>query len=174
MCALVLCLGGGLYCVLKTPKTVPIEADLPEGVKTPTSPVSETGRITPKRVLEMPGGATYAWMHDVRRPVHPLDMEIAMETILQAQYWQQPNQPPALPPAPLTAPPGSQQSLSCIALDEMFAGADPPLVNAYRRPPIPETVVQVDDDPSFRVWVQHVPVEGTSMVQHFDAQGSSP
>lgn len=84
-----------------------------------------------------------------------MDLDLmTMDTLLSPQHWQ-PSQPPTLPSAPIMAPHGYQQSLSFIALDEMFAGTNPPMMTAYRRPPAPDTVVQVEDDPSFRVWVQH-------------------
>lgn len=163
MCALVLFSGAGLYCFLKTPKTAPIEVEPSAGAKSPKSPLSMSptspispGRIPPQRVpVDMPQGASYAWMNEARRPIHPMDLDLmTMDTLLSPQHWQ-PSQPPTLPSAPIMAPHGYQQSLSFIALDEMFAGTNPPMMTTYRRPPAPDTVVQVEDDPSFRVWVQH-------------------
>lgn len=79
---------------------------------------------------------------------------MSLEAASPSNWW-----PPTLPPQP--APPeAAQQSLSLIALDDMFAGAEPPTLRSLRRPPVPETLLQVDDDPSFRVWVQQVPAAG--------------
>ncbi|CAJ1431513.1 unnamed protein product [Effrenium voratum] len=141
--------GGGSGGVKIHPKVEPPPSFEPkeappggaEPLKEPPPPKSDDQQLL----------ADYSWS---RRPVHPVDMDF-----MCAESFLQPGQLVARPPAlPMAFTTRGQPSAGLSQLDEMFAGPEPPQLQSLRQ----TAVVQVEEDASFRVWVQHLPPDTSS------------